>query len=373
MKIRLLLTLLIFLQLIGLSACVETYDVSYSLNANLLTVEGFVSDQAGAAISISISRNAENNYYSLPLKGCTAELRTGDGSVIPLSEVSEGMYAPAGNFQGKAGQTYQLYFRTPDGKTYESSKEQLGTVPEIKKVYQEFNHDGLLDKTGKRVIGSTVDVYLDFDDPGDTKNYYLWRWKHYEEQIVCITCDGGTLNFTGGTCVKSNSRNPPTFDYQCDRPCWDVFYNNDVNILADDFINGRNVVGRPIAKIPFHTYKGALLEIEQVGVTKEAYLYYKLLKDQSQNTGTLTDTPPSPIIGNVRNINDSNEKVIGYFGAAGTRVFRYWVNRSNYKDPILYPMLGREANFEPMTPFRPPVYPCVLSKFRTPIKPQGWQ
>ena len=373
MKKRLFPALLIYLQLFCLYSCVETYDVTYSLDANLLTVEGFVSDQNGATVSISISRNVERNYYSQPLKGCVAEIRSGDGSVVALQEVSEGMYATPATFQGKVGQTYQLHFRTPDGKTYESSKEQLGTVPAIKKIYQQFDPKGVLDKTGKIVVGSTVDVYLDFDDPKDTKNYYLWRWKRYEEQNVCITCDGGTLNFSGGTCVKINSRNPPTYDYQCANPCWDVFYNNEVNLLADDFTNGKSVEGRLIAKVPFHSYKGALLEIEQVGLTKDAYLYYKLLRDQSQTTGTLTDTPPSPIIGNIQNINDPNDKVIGYFGAASTRVVKYWVERNNYKDHILIPLLGRQANFEPITPFRPPVYPCVLSKFRTPIKPQGWQ
>lgn len=373
MKIRLHPALFIFSLLFCLYACVETYDVTYKLNAELLTVEGFVTDQVGASISISRSRNVENNYYSVPLRGCSVEILVSDGSIILLKEQAEGVYAPPSSFRGKVGETYQLRFRTPDGKTYQSSKEKLGTVPAIKKIYQQFDKNGLLDKTGKRVIASTVDVYVDFDDPKENKNYYLWRWKRYEQQNICISCEGGRLNFSGGTCVKINSRNPPTYDYECDKPCWDIFYNNESNILADDFSNGSSVVGRLIAKVPFHTYQGSLLEIEQVGISREAYLYYKLLNDQTQNTGTLTDTPPAPIIGNIQNVNDPNDKVIGYFGAASTQLVRYWVDRSIYKDPILMPLLGREANLEASTPLPPPVYPCVLSRFRTPIRPQGWQ
>lgn len=372
MKIRLHPTLLIYLQLFFLYACVETYDVTYKLNAELLTVDGFVTDQAGSTISISKSKSAGTNYFSEPVKGCVVEFLAGDGTVIRLTERAEGVYAPPSTFQGKPGETYQLRFKTPDGKNYESSKEKLGAVPAIKKVYQQFDKNGLLDATGKRVVGSTVNVYVDFDDPKDSKNYYLWRWKRYEEQSICITCDAGTLNFNGGTCVRSTSRNPPTYDYQCNSFCWDLYYNTEVNILADDFSNGNSVEARLIAKVPFHSFRGTLLEIEQIGLSRDAYFYHKLLQEQGQSTGTLTDTPPAPIIGNIQNITDPNDKVVGYFGAASTKLVRYWVDRSLYKEPIIVPILGREPNLEPSTPFRPPVYPCVLSKYRTPIRPEGW-
>lgn len=372
MKIRLHARLLILLNVLVLYACVETYDVHYQLNAELLTVEGFVTDDAGTTVSISKSKNSSSNFYSVPLVGCTAELVTSDGSVVPMKEQVEGVYAPASSFKGKVGQTYQLRFRTPEGQEYESTKETLHGVPEIKKVYQKFDQNGLLDPKGKRVIGSTVDVYIDFDDPQESKNYYLWRWKRYEDQPVCITCQEGQLSGNGGVCVRINSRNPPTYDYLCDKACWEVYYNSDVNIYSDEFANGRGVQGRLIAKVPYHSYKGALIEIEQVGVTQEAYLYYKLMSNQNQTTGTLADTPPAPIIGNIVNVTNPNEKVIGYFGAASSRTSRYWVDRSIYKDAYLVPILGREMNLEPATPFRPPVYPCVLSKSRTSIKPQGW-
>ena len=375
MKIRLSSTLLILLQFLCLYACVEPYDVTYNLNADLLTVEGFVTDQPGSPINISISRSLDKNYYAVPLTGCKVKVKAGDGNVIIYQEVTDGVYAPPSSFSGKEGQTYQLHFQTPDGKVYESSKEPLSTVPAIKKIYQQFDKNGILDKTGKRVIGSTVDVYVDFDDPKDIKNYYLWRWKRYEAQNICITCEGGLLNFYGGIgrCDKINARNPPTYDYQCNQSCWDVFYNDDVNILADDFTNGKSVEAQLIAKVPFHTYTGSLLEIEQVGISRDAYLYYKLLRDQNQTTGTLTDTPPAPIIGNIQNINDPNDKVVGYFGAASSKIVNYWVDRSIYNGAILVPILGREANLEPSTGLRPPSYPCVMSKFRTPIRPQNWR
>ncbi|MCP1382739.1 DUF4249 domain-containing protein [Runella salmonicolor] len=361
----------LLLTLSAFYGCVEPYDITYSLNANVLSVEGFVSDQAGTTVSINIARNSNNSYYSEPLKKCVAEIRASDGSTIQLQEVADGIYAAPANFKGKIGQTYQLAFKTPDGKTYESSKELLSTSPEIKKIYQQFDQNGLLDNLGKNVVSSTVDVYLDVDDPKETQNYYLWRWKLYEEQSICITCTGGRL--VNGQCVKINSRNPPDYDYQCDKQCWELIYNSTINILDDKFVNGRSITGRLIGKIPFYSpSQGCLLEIEQLALSPQAYQYFQLLSSQAQNTGTLTDTPPAAIIGNIRNVADSQDKVVGFFGAAGTRKVQYWINRALYPNPLVKTLLGRAPNYE-ITSFPPSAYPCVLSRTRTPIRPEGWQ
>lgn len=359
--------------MLGIYSCVEPYDVRYQLNADVLTVEGFVIDQPGTAVTISLSRNLETSSFAEPLKGCKVEISSDKGPTVALRESVAGLYIAPSDFKGTPGTTYQLRFTTPDGKTYLSDKETMATVPEIKKVYQQFDKNGLLDNTGKRVIGSTVDIYMDFDDPSTEENFYLWRWKLYEFQNICITCEGGQLNFTGGTCQRINSRNPPTYDYQCTTPCWEIFYNRDINIFSDKFSNGRSVVGRLMGKIPYHSYTGSLIEIEQIGLSRNAFFYYQLLRDQTQTTGTLTDTPPAPIVGNIQNIANPGEEVVGYFGAASSRKVSYWVDRSIYKDAILVPLLGRPEQLEAAAPFRPPTYPCVPSQSRTPVRPQAWR
>ncbi|MFN8345300.1 MAG: DUF4249 domain-containing protein [Spirosomataceae bacterium] len=369
MKLRIRTSFLAFVHLVFLYACVETYDVDFQMNADLVTVDGFMTDQGGDVITLSISHNKGDDSYSIPLTGCKAEIIPGTGGVIPLTEVSEGNYSPPANFRGKVGETYQLRFTTSAGKTYKSSAEKLNDVPEITKVYEAFNKKGLTDKTGTRVLGSAVDIYLDFEDPASSRNYYLWRWKLFEQQYICITCNGGRLN--GLTCIQDRSPTPSTYDYPCRSACWEIFYNDNVNIVADDFFNGKAVVGRLIAQIPFYSQTGSLLEIEQVSLSKEAYDYYKLLRDQTQTTGTLTDTPPAPIIGNIQNIDDPKEKVIGYFGTAGSRRIRYWVDRTVYKEADLTPILGRQMLLEPTSPS--PTYPCFQSRTRTPIRPAEWR
>ncbi|TAG72057.1 MAG: DUF4249 family protein [Runella slithyformis] len=214
----------------------------------------------------------------------------------------------------------------------------------------------------------------------DQKNAYLWKWELFEAQEICITCEKGILNSRTLQCV--NASTPFAYDYQCQGNCWELFYSTDINIMSDVFSNGRTITGRRVAQVPYYSDLGALVEVQQYAVSNEAYQYYLLLRDQTQTTGTLADTPPAPIVGNVRNINDRSEIVVGYFGAAGVKKMRYWVNRNGFSQQggVKTPLLGRATNLEPTTPpapptfeTRPPLYPCIASRNRTPIRPQGWR
>lgn len=361
--------LLLFFQLAFLYACVETYDIKFDLGAELVTVDGSISDLGGDVISISTSFSKNGDNYAIPLKGCQAELILRDKTLIRLQEINEGQYSPPASFKGMVGQTYQLRFKTPQGKIYESSVEELRQSPEIAKMYETFRLNGLLDKTGNKVVGSTLDIFLDFQDSPTPNEHYMWRWKLFEMQFICKTCNGGRL--VGRTCSIDPSPSPTTYDYPCSSACWDIFYNEQTNILSDEFINGKFVQGRLVAQVPFYSSSGALLEIEQVAITQNAYEYYTLLKQQTQTNGTLIDTPPAPIVGNIRNINDDKEKIVGYFGAGSSRKIRYWVDRTIYKEAKIISLLGRSVLFEPMSPS--PTFPCELGRTRTPFKPAEWR
>jgi hypothetical protein len=377
------ITFFIFFSFLLIS-CVEIYDIRYDFKAELVTVDGFVTDGRGLAVNLRTSISSDRNYYSQPLRDCVVELRVGDGSVVPLTEFSGGVYIAPDNFQGQAGQTYQLHFKTPQGKVYESEKEKLAGAGSIVKLYHEFNQNGILDRTGTRVAYSSLDVYADFSDPVNERNYYLWRWMDFEEQGICATCEGGKLDSKTFQCVPD--RNIRTaYDYRCDKACWEIYYSNEVNIFSDVYTNGRTVTARAVSKIPFYatgagfSNRAALVEIQQYSISSGAYEYYKLLKDQAQNTGNLTDTPPAAIIGNIKNVNDASEKVVGYFGAAGVSKSRLFIDKRPYTTAYKFLMLGRDPNLEPdqqpMPPlfeFRPPMAPCVLSANKTPVRPEGW-
>lgn len=372
MLLRLLKITTIFFVLLAFDSCIEPYDVRYNLATDILTVDGQITDQLGATVTIKRSVS-DVSVYTVPVKGCTVEIVLGSGSKLTLKETEAGIYATPADFKGVAGQTYQLQFKTPDGKNYQSNVERMQAVPDIKKVYQTFNQRGLLDRTGVRVLASTFDIFVDFDDPADQRNAYLWKWQLFENQSICATCEQGILNASTFQCISV--RNGPTYDYVCGTNCWDIYYNTDINVFSDVFSNGRAIAGRRVAQVPYYSDNGSLIEVQQYAISNEAYQYYLLLRDQSQTTGTLADTPPAPLVGNVKNTADGSEIVVGYFGAAGVKKVRYWVERSGNKDGIRISQLGRPVNLEPSSgpPIRPPSTPCVAGRNRTPMRPEGWR
>lgn len=107
-----------------------------------------------------------------------------------------------------------------------------------------------------------------------------------------------------------------------------------------------------------------MIEIKQQSVSPSAYQYLKLLAEQVQNNGSLVDTPPAALIGNIKNVTNPKEIVAGFFMVTGVRFIKYWIDR---KDPIaqkLTPTGLREQSIreEPFSNIagRPPPYPLYF-------------
>ena len=374
-----------FVLIFFIISCVDNLDVVYQLKSKVLTIEGVVSDEIGGTYArIQYSQSDDKNLQIIPVTKCQVEILIDNTTRIQLKEAYEGTYIPTADFKGQKGKSYQLILKTPEGKTYQSTIEALTPVPPIKKIYQRFNKTGNLNATGDKLISSTSDIFVDFDDPAETNNYYLWTWKQYEKHNVCATCPQGYLNSKTLECVvvKQQYGTFPSYDYRCAGDCWDIAYNDQINILSDVFVKGRGVIGRPIAKIPFYSEANTLIQVNQYSISKGAFDYYNLLQGISEKTGTLTDTPPAPIIGNIANVNSASEVVVGYFMATGSSSANYSIERtpnineatftSRLDHPLFYePDLG--AGSPPLFEVRAPKQICKEGKNRTPKTPAGWK
>jgi len=207
-----------------------------------------------------------------------------------------------------------------------------------------------------------------------TRNFYAWSWTLWEKQNWCGS-------------EKAFGQLTGYYDYNCRTKCWDLLFSEKFTVFADTYSDGRTIGGQLVAQIPYYqeagpTTGGALVEIRQFALTPAAYRYFKLFSDQTQNTGGLVDTPPAPLIGNVRNLVDELEIVTGYFSASAVTTYRHWIDRTTATGPPIgfFQALnnGRIPNPEPfscppMGDCRPPTLICLPSDTRTPNQPEGWQ
>lgn len=361
-------------------SCVEPFEITFQHGHKILTVDATITDSDEEQLfSIAESESRNSVIYSFPVSGAKVEVLVDRVETVSLTEKTPGIYALPASFRVKKGSVYKLFFEKADGTKYESAEELMTSVPEIKKVYDEFRMEGI--KTGAGYDPASY-VFIDADDPADEKNNYVWSWRLWEKQIICKSCSNGRYFVSpppDGQCVyEEKYKEVPFFDYACDGNCWDIFYNTSLNVFSDVFSNGKSIIGRVVAKIPYYSEKGALIEIKQQSVTPAAYRYLKLLTDQGQNTGSLVDTPPAAVIGNITNMTTPDEPIAGFFMVSGVRTVRYWLSRENALNSGAVPtgILGHKLNYEPNSVFpdppRPPLAPCKPGRFRANVEPEGW-
>jgi hypothetical protein len=373
--------------LLALNGCVNSFDPKLVLGSDLVVINGMVTDGAEPqSIQLSRSRsNRDSSNVSTPLGGATVEVIVNGTTPVSLLEVLPGEYRFPEGFRGKVGSSYQLRFRTNGGVTYESTVETMASSPPILQAYDQFNPEGPK-KTANGLPIPANDIYIDFQDPAGERNFYLWRWRLYEMQVWCATCrrgryrvvdvgpvGSGPINVLG--CVLDQDLGVySVLDYPCRGLCWDIFYNNDIDAFSDVYTNGKLQRGHKVASIPIYQTDPALIVIEQVALSASAYRYYQLFASQVQNTGTLADSPPAPLAGNVRNVDDESEKVIGYFSAGAVSVSRYKINRKNISGGIFqglfYAQNNREPNLDSGSGSSSAL--CVPSRSRTDLIPEGW-
>ena len=59
------------------------------------------------------------------------------------------------------------------------------------------------------------------------------------------------------------------------------------------------------------------IKVRQFGLSDEAYFYHNQLKEITSQTGSIFDKQPFSLFGNIRNVEDPSEMVMGYFIVSG--------------------------------------------------------
>ncbi|WP_020595423.1 DUF4249 domain-containing protein [Spirosoma panaciterrae] len=425
---------LVFLLAVGLVACVDPEDIGLNGTNDILVVDGTITNLAEPQI-VRLNRSRADRltgrFGTVPVTKATVEVVVDSAQVVAAHETVDGSYQLPSDFKGQIGHAYQLRFSLSDGSRYVSSQQIMQSVPSISQVSATFNLNSLSQTTAiDGFFRAGHDLFIDFQDPVDQRNYYRWDWNLYEKQGWCRSCVQGVYAvnnilphvyipyryYVSGTdpyedCfvpVQTHDvgqpivvdKPPYVYDYVCRTQCWEILHNYDINVFDDQYSNGGLSLGRKVAQIPFYTHEPCLVELRQASLSASAYRFYKLLQDQSQKSGGLADTPPTALSGNVKKIGSVTETVVGYFTASAVSSFRYWLDRKDVvglplgaTDPngpsglpgaeLFYALQLRQPIPEPTFPPpnvpiwggppRPPTAICVSSDTRTPYKPEGWR
>ncbi|GAB3643125.1 DUF4249 domain-containing protein [Spirosoma arcticum] len=420
---------------LGPVACVDSFDPTLRRTVDILVVDGRISNLAEPQV-IRLNRSKvdpfTDQFGTVPITKANVEVVVDSTQVIACQETIDGSYQLPNDFKGQVGHAYQLRFSLSDGARYVSSQQVIQAVPPINNLVVQFNRTSLPAGLLEGDFRSGYNLLVNTQDPADQRNYYRWDWKLYEKQDWCKSCTQGyympnklrivssypdiliyqtqadvledcfpapSEQLFGGAYTKL-----PLFSnaYVCRTQCWDIIPNSTLSLFTDANSNGGLIAGRNVGQVPYYTQNQALVEVRQSSLKADAYRYFSLLQQQTQNTGGLADTPPTALIGNVHNVANEQEKVVGYFTAEAISTVRYWLDKKDatgiayggvYYDPIdkiTKPVPGEQQLFfalnrdlpksETSLNFtilggsnRPPTAICAPGDSRTPFKPEGWR
>ena len=355
--------------LLALSSCVDEISLPPTSQAEFLVVDGVLNftnnvDSQDLAIRLSYSRNTFNR--PVPLSKAKMNIVVNEKDSYPFVEREEGWYYLTNKDIFQVGASYKLQFQV-GGNNYESSVEVLADSVPIKKTYAEVNAAGPANRA--------FEVFVDMTDVPQKKNYYRWAITQWEAQNYCLYCY--RRNRAPEACSEDLyaiegeviSRNPP-----CATNCYDIIRLTPNNAISDVFFDGKSLLKKPVGYVPFNFTFPCLVEVKQSSLTPQYFAFLEILKTQAETTGGLADTPAALLVGNVKNLTNPQEKIVGYFSVTNNSVQRFWLNRSAALSAGLKPLSSLNPALDPPIP-APPLWqpvPCKASRFRTPVKPWGW-
>ena len=167
-------TLYIILSFCFLVSCVTPIDLEPREAPKTLVVEGFISTKPGVH-TVRLSRTG-NFVGAFEVGGIIPSenraqvfIRELGGQVTHLIEQGNGRYNTPPGFAAEVGNSYSLFIQTADGERYVSSPELVSEPVMIEDVFLRFEKKA----SAEVAFESGVNVFLSFQDPGESRNFYL--------------------------------------------------------------------------------------------------------------------------------------------------------------------------------------------------------
>jgi hypothetical protein len=349
-----------------LVACVDIYDPKLTSDKLRLVVESQLTtklDYQYVYLTYDAPYNSEGNNFKNLVTRAKVKITDDQGKVFefydeiePNNQIKtrEGYnYRSVNKIKAELGRKYKLTVEVLDGRVYASDFEAAVPVTKIDKVNVEFKE---LERPSK-VIGQFL-VSIDTKDSPAEKEFYKWDTYHVNQINYCREW---YIFGQGGAVTQS-------FVDKCCEPCYEkAKFDDGYQLASDRLINGNSIIRQQVAIVPFDNTTPYYMVINQYSMTEDAYKYWNAVKEQSKNSGGLFDATPKSIRGNIKNINDASEEVLGIFYVSD--VYEQQVNidrnRSTPKPKIIEPYsLGWNKTDQ--------CFPCQESFNRTKIKPAGF-
>jgi len=333
---------------ISVSACKVPYNPPpITANYNYLVVEGLININDSTFINLSRSVGVMRVSTVKPELKATITIESNQGSnSYPLKEVGNGVYS-APSYNLSPANQYRLRIRTSNGSTYTSDFVQTKVTPPIDSIIRDMQPDGL-------------HISINTHDAQNATRYYRWdyseTWQFTSYFDSHATAQGAATSPASmsplyiGTGIAVLPRTNDIYH------CWGNNTSHLITINSTAALSQDILVNQPITFVASSSEKLSIrysINIRQYALTSDGYTFWTLLKKNTEQLGSIFDSQPSASIGNIHNINNLNEPVIGFMSVCSVSQKRIYIDHTT--EPLSY-----SDDYQNNTPYNQ--YTCTLDQ-----------
>lgn len=330
--LRLLIPLLAVLALT--CSCVDPVTFDSEGGEIFFVVEGLVTDNPDDAIVVRYSySNAFGTGASRPIPFATVVVFDDLGNVQTLEPQGSGIYQSKvgdNRLVRAPGRSYTLQIRTTEGKTYQSTPAKMLPVAPIEDFRFEETEKKVLNTLGNEVIEYGYNIVAIFNDPAETEDFYRWQYEGTFEIVTKLPPPPENPNIDTLGTDPTNPTNPTP---DCCTRCWRTDFESDyseLSIFSDEFLNGERIE----REVFFLERDRRFLiryawTLRQLSLTESDYNFWRSLQEQQENNGSLFAPEVGNTQGNIYNVDDPTEVVLGHFGASSVATYDFVFDRTN--------------------------------------------
>jgi len=314
-------------------SCKEKYESPVdSPVTGYLVVEGIVNNGSGNT-TIRLTRTTKLGDRTIIFeKGAVVKVEGENNISFSLIEQTAGNYS-INNLNLPANQKYRLRIKTTGGKEFLSDFAEVKKNPPIDSISWQRNNEGL-------------QLFIHTHDDQNNTRYYQWD---YVETWEFHSSYYKTLKYKYTPSTDPRDKNPKveavywdSISHSSDasiRTCWQS--NSSTNLILGSTAKlEKDVVYLPLTEIPTASWKLSVLYsifVKQYSLTKEGYEYLEKMRKNTEITGSVFDAQPSQLKGNIHDLANPNDPVIGFFSICNVEQKRLWIANSEVPNWRYFP------------------------------------
>jgi len=355
-------------------SCRETYTPpQITTNSSYLVVEGVINTGTDSTIfklSRTVRLNAKTTTQNETHAIVTVE--SDANAIYTLKEITPGTYASAPlGLSSTAKYRLRIITNTNNHTTYLSDFVPVKNSPPI-------------DSVGYNLPANGLQVYANTRDATNNTRYYRWEYK--ETWVYTSAYDAGFIVVNNHILLRTPAQSIYT--------CWQNASSTDIVLASSAKLTQDVMYQAPITLVPMVSAKLSSrysILVKQYALTEDAFNFWQLLKKNTEQLGGIFDAQPSSITGNIHNIADYAEPVLGYISAGAVQQKRIFVDNkalpkgwgtdspfsscSSYPDnplnPIIVPRSDYNYYFFGMSMAPPPFIYIPISIYQVHPGPTG--